>query len=202
MLHGGMARPREFDRDEALSKALEVFWDQGFEATSMSDLQRALGIGRQSLYNTFGDKVALFEEAITAYECMAGESLASHFGPDTGLESIRAHFHLVARRLTEGSPRRGCLLLSTSIERAPRDARIAAVTQRGFEAIRMAFAGALRRAQAIGEVASTADVDALAAVLTSHNAGMSVLAGSGASEESLRATADALIDQLVQSVRS
>ena len=193
-----MARPREFDREEALGKALQVFWTQGFEATSMSDLQRALGIGRQSLYNTFGDKASLFREAITAYECMAGDSLASQFGPDGGLESIRAYFHLVARRLTEGSPRRGCLLLSTSLERAPHDAEIAAVTQRGLEAIRGSFAGALRQAQAAGELAATADVEVLAALLTHHNAGMSVLAGSGASEESLRAAADALIDQLVQ----
>ncbi|WP_155737462.1 TetR/AcrR family transcriptional regulator, partial [Agrobacterium tumefaciens] len=63
-----MARPREFDRDAALEKALRVFWSKGFAATSTDDLREAMGIGRQSLYGAFGDKRKLYLEALDAYQ--------------------------------------------------------------------------------------------------------------------------------------
>ncbi|MEA2965178.1 MAG: TetR/AcrR family transcriptional regulator, transcriptional repressor for nem operon, partial [Alphaproteobacteria bacterium] len=59
-----MARPREFDRDEALERAMSVFWSKGFAATSTSDLVEAMQIGRQSMYDSFGDKRALYLEAL------------------------------------------------------------------------------------------------------------------------------------------
>ncbi len=65
-----MARPREFDRDQVVDRAVEVFWRQGFEATSIQDLVEATGLNRGSLYNTFGDKAGLFEAALERY--MAG----------------------------------------------------------------------------------------------------------------------------------
>src|SRR5260370_35536195 len=70
-----MARPREFDRDEALKRALAVFWEKGYEATSTDDLIRAIGIGRQSMYDTFGDKHQLYLEALRLYEANTGAAL-------------------------------------------------------------------------------------------------------------------------------
>src|SRR5258707_15255888 len=63
-----MARPKEFDRDRALMKAMDVFWQQGYEPTSPDDLIRAIGIGRQSMYDKFGDKHQLYLEALRLYE--------------------------------------------------------------------------------------------------------------------------------------
>src|SRR5260370_3074167 len=67
-----MARPKEFDRIRALKKAMELFWQQGYEATSTDDLIRAIGIGRQSMYDTFGDKHQLYLEALQLYEANSG----------------------------------------------------------------------------------------------------------------------------------
>lgn len=188
-----MGRPRAFQRDDALQQALEVFWVQGYDATSMSDLQRALGIGRQSLYNTFGDKDQLFEEALERYVQRTDQMLDDDFGPDSDLETLRAHFHQVVLRVTEGEPRRGCLLMSTTMARSPHDERIAKLTARALEGMRAAYTRALRNAQARQQVSAEADVEAVATMLTSQSAGLAVLARGGASVEDLhRAAAAAL----------
>src|SRR5260221_2847252 len=72
-----MARPREFDRDEALERAMSVFWSKGFTATSTSDLVEAMRIGRQSMYDSFGDKRALYLEALAHYQ---QQSVTAHIG--------------------------------------------------------------------------------------------------------------------------
>src|ERR1700761_2243502 len=85
-----MARPREFDRDVALDRAIGVFWANGFAATSTEDLTAAMGIGRQSLYNAFGDKRRLYLEALGAYQARSvGGHLARLNGPVSPLEGVR-----------------------------------------------------------------------------------------------------------------
>src|SRR5260370_36792414 len=71
-----MGRPKEFDRDRALKKALDVFWQQGYEATSTDNLVRAIGIGRQSMYDTFGDTRQLYLEALPLYKANTGAALS------------------------------------------------------------------------------------------------------------------------------
>src|ERR1700737_2832919 len=72
-----MVRPREFDRDEVLERAMSVFWPKGFAATSTSDLVEAMQIGRQSMYDSFGDKRALYLEALAQYQ---QQSVTAHIG--------------------------------------------------------------------------------------------------------------------------
>ena len=85
-----MVRPREFDRDAALDRAMQVFWAKGFAATSTEDLVAAMGIGRQSLYNAFGDKRRLYLESLEAYQQLDGS--ADHVGG--ALLASRAARHL------------------------------------------------------------------------------------------------------------
>ena len=83
-------RPREFERDEALDKAMDLFWSQGYEATGVAQLCAHMGVGRQSLYNTFGDKESLFTEALTRYKQLRLESMITGLrGPGSGLENVR-----------------------------------------------------------------------------------------------------------------
>src|SRR5262245_20802716 len=107
-----MARPREFDVDEALDRATKVFWARGYEATSVQDLVEALGVNRASLYATFGDKAQLFAQVIDRYgqhvDEVIGGALAA---PAAGVEAIRAWFKALIRMGTQVTGPRGCLLV-------------------------------------------------------------------------------------------
>jgi TetR/AcrR family transcriptional repressor of nem operon len=196
-----MARPREFIRTEALQKAIEVFWTHGYDATSMTDLQKGLGIGRQSLYNTFGDKHQLFHEALDHYVSMSEADFACRFDDEAGIEVIREHFRLSVQQLTAGEPRRGCLIMNTGIERAPHDAHAASLVERGLGCMHRSFSRALHNARDRGEIAGEMDVESVAAALTAQNAGLAVMGRSGASAELLLRSANAMLDALVGAAR-
>src|SRR5271154_2908835 len=97
-----MARPRTFDTDEALEAAMRLFWQRGYEATSMQDLVEALGINRASLYGTFGDKAQLFEAAMKRYGAQMDAELAVHLKPPhAGREAVQGYLLALISRATE-----------------------------------------------------------------------------------------------------
>src|ERR1700751_4752519 len=119
-----MARPREFDESAALDAAVDCFWREGYEATSVRDLATRMGITGTSLYNAFGDKHSLFREVLRRYaERSTRERIAR-------LESILPPKAAVCAFLGEiiersvDSDRRGCLLVNTALEMAPHDPEI------------------------------------------------------------------------------
>lgn len=182
-------RPRSFDRATALEKAVLAFWEHGYEATSVSDLTQAMGIGAPSLYAAFGDKRSLFEEAVGVY----GDRYGS-FG-DRALTEEPTARAAVERMLREaadhytapGHPH-GCLVAHaatncTTLEvveslRARRHARIAAVESR----VRAGIAG--------GELPGDTDAGAVARCVGALLQGMSQQARDGASREELEALVD------------
>ena len=184
-----MARPKAFNRNTALEKAVQVFWHQGFEATTMTDLRKAMGIGRQSLYDTFGDKNDIFAEVLLHYSAR-GDAWIEHTLGNKGLDGIRDNLLGAARNMGEASPIKGCLLMSTCVEVAPHNPKVARLTERALGRNRAGFAGALRRAQANGELAEDADTELLAAFLTNQLAGMAVLSRAGATREELENIAE------------
>src|SRR5919199_5772684 len=106
-----MARPKSFDQDAVLDQAAQLFRERGYEGTSMADLETYLGLGRQSLYNTFGDKHKLFLKALDRYRKEVSDAaLVELTAPDAGLEAIRAFFHAAVEAHTARGPRLGCLL--------------------------------------------------------------------------------------------
>src|SRR3954468_16589639 len=114
-----MPRPREFDRDQALRHAMTVFWEHGYEATSTDELLRAMGIGRQSMYDAFGDKRRLYLEALERYETEAGAEL---FGRMARAPSPLAALSDHVLSIAEGTPRelsRGCFFVNATTELAP-----------------------------------------------------------------------------------
>ena len=114
-----MARPKEFDRDSALELAMMVFWEKGFEATSVQDLVERMGINRGSLYDTFGDKHSLYLEALRYYERSRGsEGVKLLDSEPSGRRAIEQFFDEVVDRCFGERGGCGCFLANTIVERA------------------------------------------------------------------------------------
>jgi len=173
----GVGRPKEFQRDVVLDRAMQVFWSRGYAATSIEHLVARMGIQRGSLYNTFGDKRRLFFAAIEHYDRVeTAKLLAALDEPASGTTAIRRFFRLkVELAMAPGRPR-GCLVTNSAAELASRDrgtgTRVGAVLAK----IEAAFERAVVRAQEAGDIDPARNPRALARFLTSSAQGLSVMA--------------------------
>lgn len=192
-----MARPKSFDEEAVLEQAVQLFRERGYEGTSLADLEAHLGLGRQSLYNTFGDKHALFLKALDRYKARVGEaSIAGLNAPNAGLEAIRAFFHAAVESHTAQGGRPGCLLTNTIAERGSEDTPALLRCIHGRDTLVRAFRRVLTQAKARGEVSAALDVEAAATLLGIHNYGLSIMAKTGATAEELHAAVEALLSGL------
>ena len=168
-----MARPREFDADAALDRAMELFWSKGYEATSLDDLCEATGLSRSSLYATFGSKRNLLLRSVDRYVEQRTPSIAAVL---TQPLPIYDAFDALARRfidqIVSGPGRRGCFLGNCAAELPRGDRAALAHVRRGLESTEATFRDALARAAARGELPSGADVGALARFLTAGFQGL------------------------------
>jgi AcrR family transcriptional regulator len=143
-----MVRPREFDRDAALDRAMQVFWAKGFAATSTEDLVAAMGIGRQSLYNAFGDKRRLYLESLEAYQQRTtGGHLKRLSTPASALDGVR---DLLVGLIAEDDGRRamGCMGVNAVAEFSTSDAYLAELRAKIGPPLGQRLAGRLREGQA------------------------------------------------------
>ncbi len=184
-----MARPREFDHDEVLYQAMVLFWRQGYAATSIAQLCDAMGISRQSLYDSFGDKHALFLAAIDRYcAMMSDQVLAGLMAPDAALPELHQAAVGVIDFLVQFPDRPACLMANTTLEVAARDPAVAAKIKAYNTAMETAFTHALGNARRRGQIAANAAPAALARYLVGVHNGLIVAAKSGAAREELEAT--------------
>jgi TetR/AcrR family transcriptional repressor of nem operon len=161
-----MARTKEFDPDAALQAALELFWERGYEATSMGDLVEHLGVARASLYATFGNKHQLYLKALDRYRASGDASPVERLSqPGPALPAVRALVRDYARAAACDELRRGCFVLNTAIELAPVDAAAARRVEASWGAIETALESALTRARAQGELSPDTDPRSLAQFL-------------------------------------
>lgn len=175
-----MARPREFDLDQALDRATDLFWTKGFEETSMRELEEGLGVGRQSLYSTFGDKRALFLASLDRYAALQRARLAPLLEPDAGLDAIRRFFEATVTYCTQSEPRRSCMMLNSVVEFGRADADVSRRCDANQQQLAGGFRHALSGAVKKGELPADADQAALALFLVSQVYGLVVLSRSGA----------------------
>jgi AcrR family transcriptional regulator len=181
-----MARPKEFDRQTALDAAIGVFRERGFASTSTGDLTKAMQIGRQSLYDTFGDKWQLYMAALTHYG--ARESEAHRAALSTGPRAIDGLEIFLARVRAKAGE--GCLSLGAASEFGRRKPELAAILAATERALLTALASRVREAQAEGDVAAGIDAREAAAFLTTSMSGIRIAARSGASAAQLQALAE------------
>jgi TetR/AcrR family transcriptional regulator, transcriptional repressor for nem operon len=148
-----MARPREFDEATALEAAIECFWHRGYEATSVRDLADKMGISAPSLYNTYGDKHALFAQALERYLDLSARALIKEL--EDALppkQAIRRFIEEIIRRSVNDRERRGCFLINSALEVAPHDRELGAFIADRLTEIEAFFYRSIKRAQAEGTV--------------------------------------------------
>ena len=172
-----MARHKEFDRDEALHKAMDVFWSRGYEAASIQDLVKHMGINRQSLYDTFGDKHALYLQALDRYREVEGRKVFEQLErPGSVKKTLRQLFEGVVERALCDGQRRGCFMGNAMSELAGRCKETAARTCSNMAAAEAAFYRTLLRGKKEGELKGVRDPRAVARFLYSSLQGLVLMA--------------------------
>jgi TetR/AcrR family transcriptional repressor of nem operon len=183
-----VGRPQEFDRDEALAKAMEVFWKRGYEATSVQDLLDGMGIHRGSMYNTFGDKQSLFVEAIEHYCTKLRDEVSAVLRrAGSPLGNVLRIMELWESSVLD-DPARGCLVTNTSVELGPHVPEVGDALTYHFSRLERMLRNALDRAVDSGEVAHGTDTRALARFLVGVNQGLMVMGRAGAGRETIEDT--------------
>ncbi len=192
-----MPRTKEFEPEAALHSAMELFWRQGYEATSMRDLLEGMGIGRGSFYDTFGDKRSLFLAALDRFETTRTAWIPAVLEEsESPVEAIRNVFERTVDGLVGFDPRRGCLLANSAVELAPHDPEVA---QRISDYIRRtedAFEQALQRTRTGGKIRKHKDPRALARFLVNNLHGLRVMARAGVDRETLEDTVEVALGAL------
>jgi TetR/AcrR family transcriptional regulator, transcriptional repressor for nem operon len=172
-----VGRPKEFERDDVLGAALDVFWAKGYDATSLDDLTSAMGIGRASLYNEFGDKHSLFIEALDRYRVARLTQLSDVLenGP-SARAGIAAAMRGTVDLLWADGNRRGCLMVNSAAELAASDPAVATRAAEAFERTENAFHSALARGKRSGDFDANLNVRATARYLANTLTGLRLLA--------------------------
>jgi TetR/AcrR family transcriptional regulator, transcriptional repressor for nem operon len=191
-----MSRPREFDRDAAVERAMQVFWSKGYAATSTDDLLKAMRIGRQSMYDTFGGKRRLYLEALDRYlrESFAGhlDRLGSTSSPVAGIEALVTG--VIATDKTKRE--KGCMGVGAVCEFGTADPDLQKLRGKRAAVQHKALLERLQDAQATGEIAKSVDIEVAARFVETTMVGLQVAARAGASFQDLRATAAFAITRL------
>ncbi|WP_129842415.1 TetR/AcrR family transcriptional regulator [Streptomyces sp. RFCAC02] len=184
-------RPRSFDRDAALERAVEVFWEHGYEATSVADLTRAMGIGAPSLYAAFGDKKSLFEEAIAAYLANDGSFMPRAVEEEpTARDAFGRLLREAAVRFTEPDRPHGCMVISAAANYQRSDEDVAAALRELRARNLRLFEDRIRADRAAGLLPPGTDTAALARFFATVIQGMSQQSRDGATRADLESVAE------------
>jgi TetR/AcrR family transcriptional repressor of nem operon len=177
-----MARPKEFDPDLAAQEAMEAFWENGYNATSVTDLLAEMGLNRGSLYGTFGDKKQLFLAALDKYQdqnvSMIREVLDR---PGSARRAVEALLDLAIEKCTGAGAAKGCLAAKAAMELAPHDKDIAAWLKKFHRRNVDLLTKTIARGQCDGEINRKIDARAAARFVLNGLAGLHLLGAMGPS---------------------
>lgn len=198
-----MGRPRSFDTDEVLDRAMDLFWEHGFDATAMQSLLRSTGLNPGSVYAAFGDKRGLFLHALQRYMRVVSQQAIERLNANpSGLDAIRSHFAVLIDAMIDGKRRWGCLVTNTVVEMALDDNDVAEAARLHLARLEAAFAGAIERARAQGELPATAVSGELAAFLVCTMQGLNVLAKTKPGRPALQVVVDVALRALTAQAQS
>ena len=180
-----MAQMKRFDPSERLDRAVDAFWENGFDGSGMQALCKAMGIFPGSLYDTYGDKQRLFIQAIDRYmSTVSTEAIEILASEASGLVALRTYFRKLIDGIVDGKRQRGCLITNTIVELAQRSPEIKAKVDIHLARLETAFAGAIARARDAGELPPGTSLDC-AGFLVCTVQGLNVLAKTKPSRQRL-----------------
>ena len=190
-----MVGARQFDEEEMIATALDVFWRKGLHDATMQDLATATGVQRGSLYNAYGDKEAIFLRAFDKYAEGFLEMAASALAEGSAADRLHHFFKLIIANMTGGSPPRGCLTTRTAI-----DAAVSSITVR-----RRVQTLLSRLERLVSDAISPAprrptDPDRLARVIVTFTRGLAVMERAGYGRKQLEEAAGTFVDALVGNI--
>lgn len=171
-----MARTREFDEDQVLDAAMQLFWEKGYEATSLSDLTSRMGIQRPSIYSAFGDKKELFEAALRRYTMSRASDIRNRLQSHSSVkESFSIFFADVVNEEYAGDLSKGCFCINTMVELAPHDERFEILTREHQMYLSVIFQETIERGIQSGELEVNTDAKSLAQALIVALIGLTVM---------------------------
>ncbi len=192
-----MPRLPQFDREDVLTSAMEVFWTYGYEASSIQKLLDAMQINRGSMYACFGDKRALFYKALERYSTVAWSFISDVLmkEPDAR-QAIRRYFYAIFLQEDEIRLRRGCLLFNTVTELSESMPDIARDVGVHIAGLRKAIYTRLQDGQRRGQISPGKDAGIQADILIAMNAGLCIHSKMGANAADMKKMIDTVADEL------
>lgn len=193
-----MPRQRAYDKDEVIDRAVDLFWQRGYGATSIQELVEATGINRASMYSAFGNKAGLFNAALDRYLRSDVTSRILEADERQPFPALMAGiFSSIIDQAVQGSSRRGCLLTNTAVELSPHDDAVAEKIKRELSTLESGMTKRIERAQARGEVTEDVDPSSLARAMINTIQGLRVIAKVNPDREVLSDIAGMALRQLI-----
>jgi len=175
-----MARTKEFNEDQALDKAIEIFWHKGYNGTSAQDLVTHLGLSRSSLYDTFGDKQKLFSKSLQRYQKQSKDDIVKLFEDSKNIkETLHDIFKQAVIESLQDRITKGCFMVNSSVELAMHDEDVSKIVKSNSQEMEAVFTNALKKGQASGDISKAADARVLARFIFNTYSGIRVLARAG-----------------------
>jgi TetR/AcrR family transcriptional repressor of nem operon len=181
-----MARTKEFEEEEALEKAMQLFWTKGYNATSMQDIVDALGLSRSSIYDTFGDKEKLFLETLKKYNRQSPEKILCMIEKSTDAKAtLKEIFANIVEEALSDSEHKGCFVVNVIVEQASCSSDIKTIADENLRDLENTFVKLLQKGQEAGQISDKYEPRALAYFLNNAILGLRVAAKSGGDRKKL-----------------
>jgi TetR/AcrR family transcriptional repressor of nem operon len=178
-----MARPKEFDTEEALEKAIELFWDKGYSACSMQDVVERLGLSRSSIYETFGDKRQLFLASLKKYQQAGVDTMRNKMATATDIrQTFKDIFYAFLPAGPNDCSKKSCFMVNAGIELAAHDPEIAALVRANNLEVEEILSTAIQKGQDAGQISRNLDALALARFIFAALSSLHVSAASGTAD--------------------
>ncbi len=192
-----MGRIKQFDERQALMSAMLVFWDKGYEASSVQDIEEATGLNRTSLYNAFGNKRAIFDRVMSCYkESVMSALFAELDGAPDIREGIRRLLNgALDIHFDEDNPG-GCLVVLSILESGQHDEQSQASMQQTIHDLKSALQARLSKAKKSGELSKDLDAGSTATTITTTMAGMMVMGKANFTRTALKKTINQVVSLL------